>query len=502
MRFDKKKIIIFLLVVLIFISGIYLGIYLDILKLNNKELGRLQEGEIQKNISRLKDTQKAFAAIAEDVIPAVVNISTTRIVKSSGGFGFNDEFFKDTPFHDFFDDEFFKRFFKTPERKYKQQSLGSGVIVDRKGYILTNNHVIANADEIKITLSDKREFKGKVIGTDPKTDLAIVKIDGSNLPVVRLGDSDNIKVGEWAIAIGNPFGLNQTVTLGIISAKGRANIGIVDYEDFIQTDAAINPGNSGGALLNIDGEVIGINTAIFSRSGGYQGIGFAIPINMAKKIMGGLLSSGKITRGWLGITIQDVNEELAKKFNLKSNKGVIVNGFTSDSPAGKAGIKTGDVIIEFDGKGVKDVNHLRSIVASTKVGKTVNLTVMRNGKKINLSVNIGEMPSDSKIALAKGGETTSGKGLGIKVKTLTQEIAKELGYEGDKGVVVVEVEGGSNAEEKGIQNGDLIKEANKKPVPNVTAFLEQVNKVKKGDNVLLYVRNKVSARFVVIPGNK
>ena len=272
-------------------------------------------------------------------MPAVVNISSTRTVKTQD---MANPFQNDPMFKRFFGDQFGG---SMHPREFKQSSLGSGVIVDKDGYVLTNNHVIKDADEIKIKLSDKREFKGKIIGTDPKTDLAVVKIEAHNLPVLKLGDSDRMKVGETVLAVGTPFGLNQTVTSGIVSAVGRADVGIADYEDFIQTDAAINPGNSGGALVNIHGELIGINTAIFSTSGGYQGIGFAIPSNMARTVLDSLVKNGKVVRGWLGVSIQPVTADLAKQFGLKEETGVLVGDVTEDSPADKAGIKRGDVIV-------------------------------------------------------------------------------------------------------------------------------------------------------------
>ena len=302
----------------------------------------------------------ALSEISEAVKPAIVNISTEKTVKM-----------RNAPFDHFFDDPFFRRFFGDRggpfggPQEYKSKSLGSGVFVSKDGYILTNNHVVKDADEIKVLLYDKRELKGKIIGSDPKTDLAIIKIDSNHLPVLKLGDSDNLKVGSLVIAVGNPYGLSHTVTMGIVSAVGRANVGIADYEDFIQTDAAINPGNSGGALVNTRGELVGINTAIFSTSGGYQGIGFAIPSNMAKNVMNSLIKHGKVVRGWLGVTIQDLTPELSKHFDIKAEKGVLISDVVEDSPAEKAGLKRGDLIIKYDEREVKDTNNLRNMAAST-----------------------------------------------------------------------------------------------------------------------------------------
>src|SRR5208283_2460021 len=313
----------------------------------------------------LSKTDEAMAEVAAAVKPAVVNVSTTRTIKTPG---ITNPFFNDPFFRQFFGNAFGN--IQSP-REQKQASLGSGVVIDQAGYILTNNHVVKDADEIKIKLSDGREFKGKVIGTDPKTDIAVIKIDADHLPVVKMGDTDKMRVGQRVFAIGNPFGLNQTVTSGIISAMGRANVGIADYEDFIQTDAPINPGNSGGALINIGGELIGINAAIFSTSGGYQGIGFAIPSNMAKVVMKELITNGKVVRGWLGVSIQAVTPDLAKEFGAKDEKGVIVAEVMEKSPAEKAGIQRGDVIVEYDGKEVKDPSSLRNMVAGTSPNKEV-----------------------------------------------------------------------------------------------------------------------------------
>lgn len=402
-------------------------------------------------------------------------------------------------FREFFGDDFFDRFFRPrfPEGEYKIQGLGSGVIVDsEKGYIITNNHVVEDADELKITLGDKREFDGKVIGTDPQTDIAIVKIDAKNLPTAKLGDSDTIRVGQWAIAIGSPFGLTQTVSVGIISATGRANVGVAQYEDMIQTDAAINPGNSGGPLVNIRGEVIGINTAIFTRSGGYQGIGFAIPINMVKIIMKDLIEKGKVTRGWLGVVIQDIDPALAKSFNVTVTEGVLVSDIQDNSPAKEAGFERGDIVIEYDGKPIRDVNHLRNTVAQTEVGKKVKVKVLRDGKEKELIVKIGEQPAD---LFAMGPDVApSTKDLGMTVQNLTKELAKSLGIEEDSGVIVAEVQPGSPAATADIREGDLIKEVNRKKVSNVTEFRKALAEGDKEKGVLLLVKRGEFSRYVII----
>src|SRR4030065_2270851 len=360
------------------IIGLIMGLVISS-KFNFNSNGYAGDITIPKEaVDILSKTNNAMVEVVAAVKPSVVNISSTKTIKQQG---MRSPFSKDPFLKRFFNDEF--KFFETP-REYKQSGLGSGVIVDKDGYILTNNHVVKDADEIKVKLSDEREFNGKVIGVDPKTDLAVIKIDSNHLPVIKVGDSDKLHVGETIIAIGNPFGLSHTVTSGIVSATGRANVGIADYEDFIQTDAAINPGNSGGALVNIRGELVGINTAIFSTTGGYQGIGFAIPSSMAKVVMESLIKKGKVIRGWLGVTIQPLNPDLVKQFNLGDKKGALIGDVVEDSPAEKAGIERGDVIVEFDGKKVDDATNLRNMVANTLPNKEVMITIIRDGKPITV----------------------------------------------------------------------------------------------------------------------
>ena len=330
--------------------------------------------------------ENPFVRVAEMVTPAVVNISTVTTGRAKGPteqfrpFG-NDPFFRD----------FFDRFFEGMPRQHRQTSLGSGVIIDKSGLILTNNHVIKDADEITVKFANKLEVKGKVVGTDPKTDLAVIRVSSKeDLPVVALGNSDALHVGQWAVAIGNPFGLDHTLTVGVISATGRSEVGIAAYENFIQTDASINPGNSGGPLLNIQGEVIGINTAIVASG---QGIGFAIPVNMARKVMEDLVKRGKVTRGWLGVGIQPLTPELAKSFALRADEGILVNQVMPKSPAEGAGLKTGDLILSVDGKPVKDPRELQRIIAESEIGKSLELTILRDNAKRTVKVQVGEMPS-------------------------------------------------------------------------------------------------------------
>ncbi len=444
----------------------------------------------------LPSTEQGFAAVAKQVTPVVVNVSTTRVIKSPS---FRSPFQQD-PFFRFFGDEFFRQFEIPRERR--EQSLGSGVIVRSDGYILTNNHVVEKASEIKVLLSDKREFKGKIIGTDPKTDLAIVKIDAKNLPTIPWGDSDKLQVGEYVLAVGNPFGLNQTVTMGIVSAVGRANVGIADYEDFIQTDAAINPGNSGGALVNVHGELVGINTAIFSQSGGYMGIGFAIPSNMAKTVMDSLLKTGKVARGWLGVTIQDLTPALAKEFGVQDTQGALVTDVMEDSPAKKAGLQPRDVIVSYDGRLAENASHLRNLVASTPLGKTVTIKLIRDKKPLEVGLKVIELPKE--LASAGGDIESAGASegtvfQGVEVQDLTSDLAGELGYSGsEKGVVITKIEPGSPAEDAGLTEGDIILELNKERIRVVKDYYRAITRLKKDQAVLLWLNRQGRRIFLSI----
>lgn len=472
---QKKRALIYGATLILVGLIIGLGISTNLNLLTN---GHTQEPVISQGaIDILSRTGEAMAEVAAAVKPAVVNISSTKTVKISG---MQSPFFDDPFFRRFFGDEFGQ--FRRP-KEHKQSGLGSGVIVDKDGYILTNNHVIKDADEIKVKLSDKREFKGKVIGTDIKTDLAVIKIDSNHLPVLRLGDSDKLKVGETVIAVGNPFGLSQTVTSGIVSATGRANVGIADYEDFIQTDAPINPGNSGGALVNVRGELVGINTAIFSTSGGYQGIGFAIPSSMARVVMDNLIKKGKVVRGWLGVSIQPVTPELAKQFDMKDDKGALVGDVVEESPAEKAGIKNGDVIIEFDGKEVSDPAGLRNSVAGTPPGKKASIKLIRDGKVKSMEVTISELPADQQKLHGSFDNLLKG----VMVQGLTPELKKNLEIPARiTGVVVNDIEEGSPAEGL-LQPKDVIVEVNRKKVTSSKDYEAIVSKIKSGQDILLLV---------------
>ncbi|MDZ7289221.1 MAG: DegQ family serine endoprotease [candidate division KSB1 bacterium] len=439
----------------------------------------------------LQSTGKAFVEVSQQVMPTVVSVTSSKVVRVRN------------PFSEFFRDDLFGRSFRDwhRERRERQEGLGSGVIISSDGYILTNNHVIREAEEISV-LIDKKEYKAKVIGVDPKTDLAVIKISAKNLPVVKLGNSDDLQVGEWVLAIGNPFSLQlqHSVTAGIVSGKGRTNVGIgdIDYEDFIQTDAAINPGNSGGALVNLRGELVGINTAIVASSwgGGNLGIGFAIPINLAKQIMEQLIASGKVVRGWLGIYIQTADNNIAEKMNLPSTEGALVSEVTSNSPAEKAGIRNGDFIVEFDGKKVHDSNQLMHLIAGYKPGTRATLKLIRDGREKTLSVTLGERPEQDTPRYSSSDRP--GNRLGIEVSNVTEELARQFDLGSETGVVVIDVEPGSLAEKEGIQVGDLIREVNREVVRSVRDFNRIVNALKSGEIVLLRITRGDNNFFVAL----
>lgn len=439
--------------------------------------------------------QNIFVELAKKVKPGVVNISTTKVIKGGGRvFRHFSPFFRERdPFRDFFGEEFWERFFgDIPQRDYVQRSLGSGFIIDQEGYIITNNHVIEGASEIRVRLSNEKEFPAEMVGRDPKTDIALIKIKSSHkdLPVVELGDSDKLEIGEWVMAIGNPFGLAHTVTVGIVSAKGRV-IGSGPYDDFIQTDASINPGNSGGPLFNLRGEVVGINTAIVASG---QGIGFAIPINMAKDIIPQLKKKGKVTRGGIGVYVQKLTPDLAQSFGLEKSKGALVADVVPGSAAEQAGIRRGDVIIKFNGKDIDEMNELPKIVASTPVGKEVEVVVLREGKPITLKVKVGELKEEGPpMALEKAQVD-----LGMTVQEITPEIARQLRLKDMAGVIVSQVEPGGLADEAGIQRGDVIREINGQPISKISDYEAALNKIKKGGIVRLLIKRGERSLYLTL----
>ena len=450
-----------------------------------------------KNGEELLDkTGKAFASVVKEAKPAVDHVFVEKTV---GDRSYDFDLFNNPFFERFFGPDFHRQFPQQPQRKEKQQGQGSGFIISKEGYILTNNHVVADADKITVTMSDNRKVTAKLIGSDPQSDVALIKINETkNLPVIPLGDSEALEVGEWVIAIGNPFGLSQTVTVGVVSAIGRSGVGLNEYENFIQTDAAINPGNSGGPLLNIRGEVVGINSALFSRTGGYMGIGFAIPINMVKAINDQLQKHGKVTRGWLGVAIQDVDENLAKSFNLEEARGILVSEVQPDSPAGKAGLEQGDVIISLDGTNLADVNDLRNRIALIIPGTTAKLEVIRSGKTRTIDVTIGEQPSDfGQVAQSHSGESFL-EDFGLSFQELTPELAEQLGYQNDQGVLVGDVQPDSVAATAGLQPGQLIQEVNKKRVTNIAELKEVLANSSNPKRMLLRVKSGRFSQYVVL----
>lgn len=442
-------------------------------------------------------SSQTVIAVAKQAKASVVNVSSAKKVGDGQGvFESPSPFFDDPFFRRFFGEEFERRF-RRP-REFRQEGMGSGVIVSTDGYIVTNNHVVENADEIEVSLPDKRIFKAKVIGTDPKTDVAVIKIEATGLPILPWMDSGRLEVGELVLAVGSPFGLTQTVTMGIISAVGRANMGIVDYEDFIQTDAAINPGNSGGALVNLHGELVGINTAIFTRTGGYMGIGFAIPSNMVKSVMDNLIKHGKVIRGWLGVSIQELTPDLAKEFGVSEAGGALVADVMEHSPAGKAGIERGDVVLEFNQRPIKDPVHLRSLVADSAPGTTVAITVLRDKRRMSLEVTLGELPKEVSARAGAGDAKGRHALAGVQVEPLSQEKARELRIKG--GVVVRRIDPAGLAARAGLQEGDVIREINRQAVTSVDEFERRVGKLKEKDRVLLLItRGRATIYLAITP---
>lgn len=474
-------------------------------------MGQITYAQTPEDLAPLRQTSRAFTAIADKSIPAVVNVKVAKKVERQP---------QDFEFMEPFGDDFMERFFgpgqrprsrdrgerRQRPREFTQQGQGSGFIISPDGIILTNNHVVGDVDEITVTLNDGREFKAVLKGTDEKTDVAVIQIkdkafdpEKDKLPNLPLGDSDKIQIGEWVVAIGSPFGLTSTLTVGVVSAKGRnVGMGVKDgYENFIQTDAAINPGNSGGPLLNLDGEVIGINTAIISRSGGYMGVGFAVPINMAKYVEEQLLTHGKVTRGQLGVKIEPVDQDMAKALDLNSVHGVVVQTVLEDSAAEKAGIKNGDVIIELNGKKFESMQDFRNTIAMTPPGSKVELTLIRNGEHKKVEVMIGEL-SDKGVAQTPEQTAQSDK-LGLEVETLNRDHADTYGFtEKDKGVIIIGVDQGSVAEMKGLKPGQLIFSVNHQTIKTVEDFNTAVAENTRNDTVLLMVKDRSGERMVAL----
>ncbi len=440
--------------------------------------------------ARTMTAPESFSEIAENVTPSVVNIRTEKSVKGGGRVfrHFGEPFRNEDPF------DMFERFFGgDPDREFKQRSLGSGFIIDRSGYIVTNNHVIESADEIRVRLSNDKEYDAEIVGRDPNTDIALIKITQSaDLPVVTLGDSDDLKIGQWVLAMGNPFGLEHTVTAGIVSAKGRV-IGSGPYDDFIQTDASINPGNSGGPLLNTKGEVVGINTAIIASG---QGIGFAVPINMAKGIVEQLRESGEVTRGWLGVAIQNLTPEIADYYGFQEEAGVLVTEVFEDDPANQAGIRARDIIISVNGRPVKDIRELTRRIAGLSVGRKATVEVLRNGDRKSFDITIARR-EEEKILSRRDQDPQKEKSLGIQVSEISPEIARRFSISEKDGVMVMDVESGSKAEAAGLMAGDIAKEINHEPIGGVEEFRKAIEAAEEGEPLNLFVR-RINRGFMVI----
>ncbi|MBC8259986.1 MAG: Do family serine endopeptidase [SAR324 cluster bacterium] len=432
----------------------------------------------EQAVQNLIQNSKARAVLVEHAREAVVHIRVEKSINTAGR-NLQNPSSQNNP----------------GAKQFKQQGLGSGSIVSEDGYILTNNHVVGDADRIVVKLHDGREFEAKLIGTDPPSDIAVIQIEGKELHPIQMGDSSKVKVGESAIAIGNPFGLTQTVTLGIISAKGRSNIGITDYENFIQTDAAINPGNSGGPLISLEGKLIGVNTAIFSKSGGYQGIGFAVPVNMARQIMQDLIEVGRVSRGWLGVGIQDITHDLAQAFGTKNTHGSIVTKIISPSPAESAGLKEGDIVVSVNQKNVRDSSQLKNYIAEAGAGIEVELEIIRNGKTEVLKVVLDER--DSPPAVSQNA-TESASVLGLLVQDLSLEVIKRLGYDPGTGVVITDVKPGSPAAQVGLQAGMVIAEVNRQTVNSKIDYQNAIKHINLEKGVLFLLIRPEGSQYIII----
>lgn len=434
-----------------------------------------------------KSAPHSFASIVKKASPSVVYISTKKVIKQ----GYLSPFGQNDPLRDLLERFYGNRM----PRNIPQHGLGTGFVIDKEGYILTNNHVVDSVDEIKVTLEDESIYEAKIIGRDPETDIALIKIDGAkDLKPVKLGDSDKLEVGDWVVAIGNPYGLGHTVTAGIVSAKYRNDVMGGTFDNFIQTDASINPGNSGGPLVDINGDVIGINSAIISQTGGSVGIGFAIPINMAKDILP-MLKTGKISRGYLGVTVQNIDTDLKEKFDLEDENGALIASVSSGGPSDKAGLKIGDVIISLDGKPIKDMNNLIRLVSSTPVGTEVKVVVIRNGKKKTFHVELGERPSSGEY----GAEDQSYRlNLGMELEALTPEKARRYGLSDTEGLLVIDVDFNSPASEAGLRQGDVILEVDHEKILTIEEFDKKLSDYKPGDRILLLMKRRNTTMFITL----
>jgi serine protease Do len=445
----------------------------------------------------LQQFSNAFEEASQKVNRSVVPILSEHKVPA-GRFLLSPQANQSDPFGE----DLFRRFFAWPRGEQKEQtlrSLGSGVIVSEDGYILTNSHVVQDADKLTVITEDDKKHAAHIVGTDPETDVAVIKIDAEHLPAATLGDSDDLQVGQWVIAVGNPLEMLHTVTAGIISATGRSSVGLADYENFIQTDASINPGNSGGALADLDGRVVGINTAIASPSGGNVGIGFAIPINMAHRVMTDLIADGKISRGYLGVLLQDIDEDLANGLGLKTTEGVLIGDVNQGEPADEAGVKRGDVIVAYNGERIEDGAQLRDLVADSKPGTRADLTILRDGREESISVELGDRPgSVSSWTPGQRGNDSETPHLGLSVRDLTPDVARHLGYENERGALIADVEPGSPADEAGLKRGDLIQRVGTTDVGSVDDLQQALADATSGSTVAILVQREENSFFVTI----
>ena len=489
-----KKIIFFILTLFLF-SNISLAQDVAINNYNDQN-----DSNIKNDFQYAQSLSNVFKYVAKNITPSIVNIKSTKKIKRSS----TKQFMIDPRmqhFFDFFDKDFFDNLDEnaTPEI---QQGSGTGVIIDKDGHIITNNHVIDEADTIEVKLSNDEVYQAKIIGQDPNSDLAVLKIDAKDLAPAKLGDSDKVEIGEWVIAGGNPFGLDNTITTGIVSARGRTLSGGSKYEDYIQTDAAINPGNSGGPLVNLKSEVIGINTAIFSKNGGYMGIGFAIPSNMVRSIVDSLITTGKVIRGWLGIGIQDLSQNLSKSFGYTGTKGALVSYIEKDSPAEKGGVKQGDIIMKINDVEIKDSNHLKNIVAENKPKNKVTLTIFRDKKQLNVDVKLGELKGD-KETLSNQSDKDKDillEKLGISLEKLNDDNKSLFKFKKEKGLVITKVTPGSIAQIAGLSRGELIVNVNGKVIDNIKDFEAIVNNELK-NGIRLLIEDSKMEHFVFLQSN-
>jgi serine protease Do len=459
------------------------------------------------NIDILRRMGNAFASVAQKASPGVVGIVARRnIARSASPTEESPRSDQMDPFSEDFFDYFFRRGpqDQTPRRDYTQRAQGSGFIISKEGYILTNNHLVGEADEVSVELVDGRVVKAKIVGTDPESDVAVIQVEANDLTPVPLGNSENLQVGEWVLAIGNPMGLSHTVTAGIVSATGRSGLNIATYENFIQTDAAVNMGNSGGPLINLNGQAVGINTAILGPGGGNIGIGFAIPINMAREIADQLIKNGRVERGYLGVVPQDLTEDLAAAFDLEAGKGVVLSQVTEGSAADKAGLRVGDIVLEFRDTAIESASQFRNLVASGRPGEKIDMVVLRDGERTTVSATLDTRPSAEQLEgqqrqQRRPEQETEPQQLGLTVRDLTTELAQRFGYDQEEGVIITRVTPGSEAAEKGLRAGYVIVEVNRKPVNNVEQFRKAIARaIDQDERILLLITNGQVSQYVVL----